>query len=493
MKLKWILEIILTLRNKTRLLICAGVAVILLSAAATHTFAQSPQRSSLTLPPAQAPTTLPAAPTPDEPEAPATIFPHSESSRFWISGQGNFIFQAHGTFPAAYSGTNSLKDAAEADVSDLLTLYTGVEISPTTEFLFDVESTGGHGLSDALGLAGFTNLDVVRNPDLGSTPYIARAMLHKVVSLSSDTIPNERGPLGLLTTLPARRLEFRFGKFSLVDFFDVNSPGSDSHLQFLNWTVDNNGAYDYAADTRGYTFAAMAEYDDRAWSVRFAEALMPKVANGINLDFDPARARSENAEFELRRNFLPRRAGVVRVLTYVNHADMGSYREAVNAYLAGTDPVPDVTRHRQQGRIKYGFGGNFEQALTGWLTAFGRWGWDEGANESFAYTEVNGTIQLGAGASGSLWRRKQDRAGAVFITNGISGDHQRYLALGGLGFLLGDGGLRYGRENIVETYYTAHLWRGVFVSVDLQHINNPGYNRDRGPVLVPGFRTHFDF
>jgi len=257
--------------------------------------------------------------------------------------------------------------------------------------------------------------------------------------------------------------------------------------------VDNNGAYDYAADTRGYTFAAMAEYDDRAWSVRFAEALMPKVANGINLDFDVARARSENAEFELRRNFLPRRAGVVRVLTYVNHADMGSYREAINAYLAGTDPVPDVTRHRQQGRIKYGFGGNFEQALTGWLTAFGRWGWDEGANESFAYTEVNGTIQLGAGASGSLWRRKQDRAGAVFITNGISGDHQRYLALGGLGFLLGDGGLRYGRENIVETYYTAHLWRGVFVSVDLQHINNPGYNRDRGPVLVPGFRTHFDF
>ena len=296
-----------------------------------------------------------------------------------------------------------------------------------------------------------------------------------------------------MTELPARRLEVRLGKMSLVDYFDVNSVGSDSHLQFLNWTTDNNGAYDYAADTRGYTDAAMIEYDDRAWSVRFAEALMPKVANGIHLDADLARARSENIEFERRGNFLPHRAGVVRALTYINHADMGSYREAIQAFLAGIDPVPDVTKHRQQGRIKYGFGVNFEQPVTSWLTAFGRWGWNEGANESFAYTEVDETIEAGAGFGGNLWKRKLDRAGVAFISNGISNDHKQYLALGGAGFLLGDGALSYGRETIVESYYTAHLWRGVFAAFDLQHINNPGYNRARGPVIVPGLRLHVDF
>jgi high affinity Mn2+ porin len=426
-------------------------------------------------------------------DAPVTLFPHSESSRFWISGQANIVFQAHPTFPAAYSGPNSLRATAENATSDVLTLYTGVEFTDTTEFLFDVESTGGKGLSEALGLAGVTNLDVVRNPDLGSKPYVARIMLHQVIPFSRETVSATRGPLGLFTKLPARRLELRLGKMSLPDFFDVNSVGSDSHLQFLNWTSDADGAWDYAADTRGYTYAAMIEYDDHSWSLRFAEALMPKVANGLHLGADVARARSENIEFEYRGNFLPRRAGVVRVLTYINHADMGSYREAIQAFLAHVDPVPDVTAHRQQGRIKYGFGGNFEQPVASWLTAFGRWGWNEGANESFAYTEVNEAIEAGAGVSGKLWRRNLDRAGFAFISNGISGDHKLYLAFGGQGFLLGDGALSYGRETIVETYFTTHVWRGVFASFDLQHINNPAYNRARGPVTVPGLRMHIDF
>ena len=426
-------------------------------------------------------------------DPPVTLFPHSESSRFWISGQANIIFQAHPAFPAAYSGPNSLHATPENATSSVLTLYTGVELTQMTEFLFDEESTGGKGLSEALGLAGFTNLDVVRNPDIGSTPYVARVMLHQVIPLSHETVSVTRGPLALFTTLPARRIELRLGKLSLADFFDVNTVGSDSHLQFLNWTADANGAWDYAADTRGYTYAAMIEYDDHDWRVRFAEALMPKIANDIHLDADLARARSENIEFERRANLLPHRAGVVRVLTYINHANMGSYREAIQAFLAHVDAVPDVTAHRQQGRIKYGFGANFEQPVTDWLTAFGRWGWNEGANESFAYTEVNQAIEVGAGVSGKLWRRNLDRVGVAFISNGISGDHKLYLALGGQGFLLGDGALSYGRETIVESYYTSHLWRGVFASFDLQTINNPGYNRARGPVIVPGIRLHLDF
>jgi high affinity Mn2+ porin len=124
---------------------------------------------------------------------------------------------------------------------------------------------------------------------------------------------------------------------------------------------------------------------------------------------------------------------------------------------------------------------------------FARWGWNEGQHESYAYTEVDETVQFGVGAQGSRWGRKLDRAGLAFISNGISRNHQEYLRLGGLGFLLGDGNLNYGREYIVETYYTLHVWRGIFTSLDAQYVANPGYNRDRGPVFVPALRLHLDF
>src|ERR1700729_2088179 len=192
-----------------------------------------------------------------------------------------------------------------------------------------MESAGGHGLSNALGMAGFVNLDVVRNPTLGDVPYVARIMLRQIIPVASERIEAQRGPLGLATSRPVRRLEFRIGKFSMPDFFDANSYGSDSHLQFLNWTVDNNGAYDYSANTRGYTDGAILEYDDHWFTVRFGETMMPKVANGIHLDANLARARAENLEFEFRGSILPHRTGVVRLLSYLNHANMGNYEEAI--------------------------------------------------------------------------------------------------------------------------------------------------------------------
>lgn len=422
-----------------------------------------------------------------------TIFAHSESSRFWISGQVNVITQWHPAFRSPYQGPNSLSPEAQDASSRVLTLLTGVQATGTTEFLCDVQETGGHGIGEALGLAGFTNLDVVRNPTIGKAPYVARLIWHQIIPLSGEKVASERTPLSLFTQLPARRLEIRFGKISMADFFDVNTYGTDSNFQFLNWTMDNNGAYDYAADTRGFTYAAMVEYDDRHWALRFAEALMPKVANSIHLDADLGRAHSENVEFELHHAFLPKRQSVVRLLGYANHANMGLYRVAVANFLGGETAKPDITAHPPQPTIKYGFGVNLEQPLTDWLGLFARWGWNEGQHESYAYTEVDETVQAGASFQGARWKRKLDRAGAAFISNGISRAHQQYLALGGVGFLLGDGGLNYGRENIEEAYYTAHVWRGVFAAFDLQHINNPGYNRDRGPVLAPAARLHLEF
>ena len=236
----------------------------------------------------------------------------------------------------------------------------------------------------------------------------------------------------------------------------------------------------------------MTEYHDRRWGVRFAETLMPKTANGPTLDRDIRQARAENTELELRPQLWKEHATTVRLLSYVNHANMGSYREATNAFLSGADRQPDITAHRKQGRIKYGFGLNLEQDLSKTVRAFARVGWNEGRNESFAYTEVDQTVAFGADWRFAPIKRPLDKAGVAFVTNGISRDHQLYLALGGLGFLLGDGRLTYGRENIIESYYNAHLWRGIYLSPNLQFISHPGYNRDRGPVVVPGLRLHLE-
>ena len=439
-----------------------------------------------------------ADPTPTaSDDSPLVMFPHGEWDRLWVSGQANFISQWHPAFHSPYQAKNSLTPEAQDASSRVLTLYTGLRLTSTTELLCDVQETGGHGVGEALGLAGYFNLDVVRNPTLSKAPYVARLMWHQIIPLGSRKIVSERTPYSLFRELSERRLELRFGKMSVVDFFDLNTYGTDSGFQFMNWAVDNNGAYDYAADTRGFTFEAMLEYHDKNHVVRFAEALMPKVANGIHLDVDLSRARAENLEFELYgKVFRKQPAAVLRLLTFVNHANMGDYRDAVDACLQSADPatcVPDITKHPLQTTVKYGFGVNFEQPLTEWAGLFGRWGWNEGQHESYAYTEVDQTWQIGAGANGRRWGRKNDRAGLVFVTNGISHDHALYLAHGGFGFLLGDGKLNYGRENIIESYYTLHAWRGIFPSFDLQYAVHPGYNRDRGPVIVPGLRLHVDF
>jgi hypothetical protein len=424
--------------------------------------------------------------------APSNGDQESFLNRFWVSIQANIIRQQHPAFDAKYSGPNSFLAEKEHATSRVETLYTGFEITKELEILCDVESAGGAGLSEALGIAGFTNVDVVRNPTLGEQPYVSRAMLHYTIPLSSETTEATRNPLSLASTVPVRRLEVRLGKMSTVDFFDLNSVGSDSHLQFMNWALVNNGAYDYAADTRGYTYGLVLEYYAKSWAARFGEMLMPTVANGIQLDWNIARARGENFEAEYHTTLIPKHASIVRALGFVNHANMGNYREAINGYLSGKDAKPDITLYRQQGRVKYGFGLNIEQELNPLWRAFGRLGWNDGANESFAYTEIDRTASIGSDFFGKPWRRPYDKIGAAFVTNGISGDHRRYLALGGLGFILGDGALNYGLEKIFETYYTGHIWRGISVAIDYQHVTNPGYNRDRGPVDVASFRIHFE-
>ena len=431
-----------------------------------------------------------------------TMFPHSESSPYWVSGQANSIFQMHRHFRSPYQGPNSLIDDFETKASEVATLYLGYQLHPNSRFntdlIVDFENAGGRGMSQALGLAGASNVDVVRNPTLSSSPYLARGEIHQTIGLTSEMTAQDRDALSLATSVPARRFEIRIGKMTLPDQFDTNSVGSDSHLQFANWTVVNNGAWDYAADTRGYTVGGMLEYDDKIWSARYAIAAMPTVANGITLDWAFSRANGQNWEFELRKGLFapllnPKRQGAVRALSFVNHAHMGDYRQSVQQYLAGRIASPDIVQTERNGAVKYGFGLNTEQEVTDSLRLFGRFGWNEDQHESYAYTEVGQTVLVGGDYAGRDWRRPNDKAGAAFVSNAIKRDHQNYLRYGGLGFLLGDGNLNYAREDILEWYYNAHLWRGLYSAVGGSFIDHPGYNKDRGPLYVTTVRAHIDF
>lgn len=441
------------------------------------------------------------------PSPPLTVFPHSETSRWYASGQVNSIFQAHTPFHSPYEGVNSMVGRGEYKVSLVGTMFLAAQVNRNprwnTDFIVNFESAGGRGISQALGLAGFTNLDVVRNPSLGSKPYLARVSVHQTIGLTDEMEDSERSQFALATKVPARRIELRLGKMSLPDFFDLNSVGSDAHLQFTNWTVDNNGAWDYAADTRGYTWAGVVEYDDHAFSARYALATMPTVANGISPEWAFHRASGQNVELELRKGPFARwvgknerggpRKGAVRVLGFVNHAHMGLYREANRAFVAGADAAPDISAHARFAAVKYGVGANVEQEFGRGVRGFARFGWNEGAHESFAYTEVDQTFSLGVDRLTRGDRHPNDKVALAFVSNAIKRDHQAYLGLGGLGFLLGDGQLNYGRENILEAYWTAQAARGLYFSVGSHGIFNPGYNRDRGPVWVPYVRAHVDF
>ena len=436
-----------------------------------------------------------------------TMAPHSEGARYWASGQANSIMQLHGHFHSPYEGTNSLRDTFEVKASEVATLSAGYQLWPNTRYntdlIVDFENAGGRGISQALGMAGMTNLDVVRNPNLSSAPYLSRGEIHQTLGLTDEMVDQERGSLALATKVPLRRFEIRVGKMTLPDTLDVNSVGTDSHLQFTNWTIDNNGAWDYAADTRGYTVAGILEYDDRNWSARYAIAAMPVIANGIDLDWALSRANGQNWEFEFRKGLLAslvrphqdgtKRLGVVRILGFVNHAHMGDYRESVQQYLSGKIATPEITQTERFGAVKYGFGLNTEQEVTDSLRLFARFGWNEDQHESFAYTEVGQTVSVGGDYNGHDWKRSNDKVGVAFVSNAIKRDHQNYLHYGGLGFLLGDGGLTYGRENILEWYYNAHVWRGLYGAVGGSFIDDPGYNRDRGPLYVPSVRVHVDF
>jgi high affinity Mn2+ porin len=427
-------------------------------------------------------------PSEDKPSPPSPLGPEQEEW-YSIHAQLTGITQYHPAFHAAYSGPNSLSASAESATAFVATLYGDLRLWPGCELLVDPEMSGGKGLSKTLGVGAFPNGIVYRVGDPAPAVYLARLALSQTFGLGGGRLVNEGGPNELQGRRDRNVLAITVGRLSVTDVFDANRYANDATKQFLNWALFASGAWDYPADTRGYTWGALADLAVDWWSARAGIALEPYYANLQQMDWRIDKSRGLMAEYEVRYSIGPM-AGAWSLLGFWNTARMGSY-EAVLA-----DPVAtqnSVASTRADGRSKYGFALSIEQQITKALGAFLRLSYSDGHNESWAFTEIDHSVAVGAVQQGKLWGRPSDEAGAALVVSGLSPWHRRYLAGGGDGFILGDGGLRYGPETIADVYYQVRLTEALSVAALYQPIVNPGYNQDRGPVHVVTGRVHLAF
>ena len=412
------------------------------------------------------------------------------NERWNLFFQGTSIGQYHGSFPALYSGPFSLLNHAEAEASLTSTIFFGLRLAPNTLFYFDPEVAGGRGFSGTNGLANFSNGEMPRVATATPKPYLARLYVTQDFGFGSERETIESDENQLAGTRPMTRYSITGGRFTVTDFFDNNQYSHDPRTQFMGWGVMYNGAWDYPADTRGYTWGWVHEFHTRRWSARYASAAMPRVANGLRFDRQLFRDRSDMFEGEIRDKWHGH-DGAMRLLSYFNHYDGGTYAEAIRQ-AQQTGRQPDVTLSRKPGTLKYGFGISADQELTKDVGIFGRLGWNDGKTESFAYTAIDRLATAGVSFKGSRWHRPEDTVATELTVSGLSAVHAQYLAMGGYDFLIGDGKLRYGPESIWETYYSARVIPHLFATIGLDHADHPAYNRDRGPVWIGTFRLHLE-
>jgi high affinity Mn2+ porin len=406
--------------------------------------------------------------------------------RWNIHFQATSIGQHHGSFPFLYEGPNSLPSYPESRVSLTATIFLTYRVNSWTELVVNPEIAGGKGFGQVTGIAGFPNGEIPRVGTATPTLYPARAYLRNCWALSPETEASESGVNSLGGSRPVSRFTLISGRFAITDFFDNNTYSHDPRRQFMNWALMSNGAWDYPSDVRGYSVGSVQELTMRAWSVRSAVVLEPTEANGATYDTRIAKNRGLVVEGETRYRPMGH-AGVVRVLGFLNRERAGTFRNAILA-----DGTTDLAATRRPGTKKYGFGVNVEQEIVRDVGVFARYGWSDGKTESWAFTQIDRSVSGGISLQGRLWKRTGDNIGVAAVRNYLSGDERRFLAAGGLGFLIGDGRLNYAPETIVEAYYAWQAFRGWTLTLDYQRIANPAYNRDRGPVSVGTLRVHWE-
>jgi len=414
-----------------------------------------------------------------------------ESSLWNLYYQATSIGQEHGTFSSPYTGPLSLRDYPEHVVSLTTTLFFGLRLGHNTQFYFNPEIAGGRGFSGVNGIADAPNGELPRVASATPKPYVARLYISHDFGFGSEKEHVEDDANQLGGDRPMVRYTIVAGRFSASDFFDNNAYTHDPRTQFMPWGVMYNGAWDYPADTRGYTWGWLHEFHTRHWSVRYGSTAEPKVANGARFDRRLFRDRGDTFEGE-RRYSIGDRLGTIRVLGYLNHADAGNYAAAIRLGEQ-TGTTPDITAVRQIGTLKYGTGINVEQQVSRDVGFFTRLGWNDGKTQSFAFTAIDRLASGGVSVKGATWKRKEDVAATSFTAAGLSGVHALYLSRGGLDFLIGDGKLNYAPEYVWDSYYSARLFPGFFATFDLQKVTNPAYNHDRGPVWIESIRLHMEF
>ena len=407
------------------------------------------------------------------------------------------ISQSHAAFRSNYRGSNSLGDSVELGATSLTsTLFIGRKVWKGGAIYFNPEVSGGSGLSLALGVAGALNGETYRIGNPAPAVFIARTYLQQNFALGTAYENVEEEINQVKDRVPAKRITISIGKFAMGDFFDDNRYSHDPRTQFLNWSLMSNGAWDYPANTRGYTLGLVAELIYPQWAVRFSTAAVPRVANAPKLEYNVAHARSETVELE-KKFLFNKRVSKIRLLLTNTISRAPSYEDGLKALAAGDQFILNVISGRQEnnsyGGRKFGIGAGLEQELTRKLAVFSRAGWNDGQYATWAFTEIDRTFQLGLSVKGAKWqRRTEDVFGIAGVINGISDQHEDFLKAGGYGFIIGDGKLTYASEMIMEAWYDAHLSRLFWFSLDYQFVANPGYNSDRGPVSVFAVRGHIE-
>jgi high affinity Mn2+ porin len=405
--------------------------------------------------------------------------------------QATAVWQDKPGFPARYSGPNSLVPQHERGDSFSGTAFLGLRPWRGGELYLDPEVVQGAALSRLQGLGGFTNGENQKTSGPNPTPYVARAFLRQTWNLGGDIESLASDQNQLAGDVARRRLVLTAGKLAVTDIFDRNDVAADPRTRFLNWSFLTHGAYDYAADARGYTWGAALEWIHGDWALRAGRFLVPGQPNGLALDWAVARHFGDQAEME-HDHLLGGQPGKLRLLVFRDRARMSRYTDAL-ALAAATATTPDLDAVRSGERSKRGFGVAFEQQLGANASVFARAARADGRTETYSFAEIDSSLSAGAVVKGGAWARGDDSAGVALARNGLSSAHRDYLAAGGMGFFIGDGRLRYRPETIVEAYYSVAATKHAFVTLDWQHIAHPAYNADRGPVNVGSVRLHLAY
>ena len=416
--------------------------------------------------------------------------PDQAAPNFDARFQATYIWQRKPAFGAAYSGPNSLSTEAEKSYTFSATAYLGARLGPGTELFVNPEVIQGVPLSNLQGLGSPTNGEIQKVAGPNPKLYLPRVFVRQTWGLGGGSEGVEGGQNQFAGPRDKRRIVLTAGKFAVTDVFDANAYSHDARSQFMTWASVAQGSYDFVADSQGYTWGASLEYIHDDWALRVGRFVGPQESNGQSLSFAIGRYHGDQIEVE-HAHELGGRPGVVRVLLWDNRELMGRFADAID-FARRNGGVPDVANVRAP-HHKHGYGLHLEQALSDDIGAFVRYGWADGQTETYSFEEVERSAQAGVSIKGASWGRGGDTVGLLALRNGLSAVHQRYLAQGGLGFFIGDGRLNYRPEQIVETYYSYRLCPQTWLSADYQHIANPAYNADRGPVNVYGLRLHAEF